>query len=68
MKLPSFTTFLDRCLFQTLSMQQVQIRYWKHGSEETAIAQTNTSLLTTPFLRENIGRGESDPQEAEFLQ
>jgi len=67
MKLPSFVTFLDRCLFAPLSLQQVQIRYWKHGKKERAIAQTNTTLLTNSFLREIIGRGENDPQEKEFF-
>ena len=32
------------------------------------ISQTNTTLLTTPFMRETIGRGENDPEEKDFLQ
>jgi len=68
MNLPSFVTFLDRCLFSPLSLQQVQVRYWKHGDKDEVIAQTNTSLLTTPFLRETIGRSEHDPEEKEFLK
>jgi hypothetical protein len=61
MKLPSFVTFLERCKFQTILMQKTQVRYWKHGEQEQAVSQSNTSMLTIPFLREFIGRAETDP-------
>jgi len=34
MGLPSFQSFLETCLYQTISMREIQKRYWKHGNNE----------------------------------
>lgn len=65
MNIPSFENFLNRCQFQTMTMQNVQVRYWKHGDAEQHITGHNSSLITVPFARKFLGRADEDPEEEE---
>lgn len=64
MELPSFTTFLERCFFKTLSLNQVQKRRWKHGEELEWVGSHHTSLVTQEVLEEMLGKEEAK-EEAE---
>jgi len=63
MDLKSYYAFLDRCYFQTLSMKPIQTRYWKHGDEQVTKQLTNTSLLTSDFLIELVGKSPDDEEK-----
>ena len=63
MELTSFSTFLDRCLYKTITMQKAEARYWKHGDDTQAISERNSSIINVKFMREFVGRGEDDPEE-----
>jgi len=55
MGLKSFETFLDRCLYQNLTMQKTFVRHWKHGELTQHIFKSNTALITKDFLDKNVG-------------
>lgn len=48
-------------------MQNVQVRYWKHGDAEQHITGHNSSLITQPFARKFLGRGDEDPEEEDRI-
>lgn len=63
MGLKSFETFLDRCLYQSLTMQKIFVRYWKHGDESEHIYQSNSSLITNGQLNKHIGSSDENTRE-----
>jgi hypothetical protein len=62
LNISSFTAFMEKCFYQTISMEKVQQRAWLHGDDDEFIMAVPTSLMTEAMCKRKIG----ELQDGEF--